>query len=125
MSSEEEKGNEEIPTFLIREICAKLGEVQSFVERYHPNTAVASCSINIFNDNVVRHFRNILKLRQKQITLDNFLERQRPSGSEAESDGAKRLTCNQRIVVTLVICTLRPCSNFCSFRVPFLALTAV
>ena len=30
------------------------------------------------------------KRRQKQITLDNFLVRQRPSGSEAESGGAKR-----------------------------------
>jgi len=30
------------------------------------------------------------KRRQKQITLDNFLVRQRPSGSEADSNGAKR-----------------------------------
>ena len=30
------------------------------------------------------------KRRQKQITLDNFLLRQRPSGSEGESYGAKR-----------------------------------
>jgi len=30
------------------------------------------------------------KRRQKQITLDNFLVRQRNSGSEAESSGAKR-----------------------------------
>jgi len=30
------------------------------------------------------------KRRQKQITLDNFLLRKRPSGSEAESSGAKR-----------------------------------
>jgi len=74
----------------IREICAKWGEVQSFVERYHPDKAVASRSINIFNDNAIRHFRNILKHTQKQITLDNFLVRQRPSGSEAESSGAKR-----------------------------------
>jgi len=51
----------------------KWGEVQSFVERYHPNKAVASRSINIFNDNVMCHFRNILKRRQKQITMDNFL----------------------------------------------------
>ena len=34
MSSEE--GREDVPTSLIREICAKWGEVQSFVERYHP-----------------------------------------------------------------------------------------
>ena len=90
MSSEEEEGREDIPTPLIREICAKWGEVQSFVERYHPDKAVASRGINIFNDNAVCHFRNILERRQKQITLDNFLVRQRPSGSEAESSGAKR-----------------------------------
>jgi len=30
------------------------------------------------------------KRRQKQITLDNFLARQRLSGSEGESSGAKR-----------------------------------
>jgi len=30
------------------------------------------------------------KRRQKQITLDNFLVRQRLTGSEAESSGAKR-----------------------------------
>jgi len=52
--------------------------------------AVASRSINIFNDNAMYHFRNILKRRQKQITMDSFLVRQRPSGSEAESGGAKR-----------------------------------
>ena len=34
--------------------------------------------------------RKSSKRRQKQITLDNFLVRQRPSGSEAESSGAKR-----------------------------------
>ena len=87
---EEEAGREDVPTSLIREICAKWGEVQSFVEWYHPDKAVASRSINIFNDNAMCHFRNILKRRQKQITMDNFLVRQRPSGSEAESSGAKR-----------------------------------
>ena len=44
----------------------------------------------IFNDNAMCHFRNILKHRQKQITMDNFLVRQRPSRSEAQSRGAKR-----------------------------------
>ena len=71
-------------------ICAKWGEVQSFVGRYHRDKAVASRSINIFNGNAMCHFRNILKRRQKQITMDKFLVRQRPSGSEAESIGAKR-----------------------------------
>jgi len=35
ISSEEEEEREDVPTSLIREICAKWGEVQSFVERYH------------------------------------------------------------------------------------------
>ena len=60
------------------------------MERYHPDKAVASRSINMFNDNAMCHFRNILKRRQKQITLDNFLVRQRANGSEAELSGAKR-----------------------------------
>jgi len=34
--------------------------------------------------------RKLSKRRKKQITLDNFLVRQRPSWSEAESSGAKR-----------------------------------
>jgi hypothetical protein len=44
MSSEEEEGREDAPAFLIHEICAKWSEVQSFVEPYHPNTAVSSRS---------------------------------------------------------------------------------
>jgi len=81
MSSEE--GREDVPTSLIHDICAKWGEVQIFVEQYHPDKAVASRSINIFNDNAMCHFRNILK-RRKKVTLDSFSVRQRPSGSEAK-----------------------------------------
>ena len=55
ISSEEEEGREDVPTSLIREICAKWGEVQSFVEWYHPDKAVASRSIKIFNDNAMCH----------------------------------------------------------------------
>ena len=88
MPSEEEEGRDYFPTSLIREFCANWGEVQRFVERYHPDKAVASRTINISNDNAMRHFRHILKPRKKQITLEKVLVRQRPSGSEAESSGA-------------------------------------
>jgi hypothetical protein len=64
--------------------------VQSFVERYHPDKAVTNRIINLFNDNAMSHFRNILKRRQKQISLDRILVRQGPSESQAESSGAKR-----------------------------------
>ena len=89
-SSDEEEEREYVPSSLISEICAKWGEVQGFVERYHPNKAVAGRCINIFNDNAMSHFRNILKRKQKQILSDKVLVRQKPSESEAESSGAKR-----------------------------------
>jgi hypothetical protein len=38
MSSEEEEGGEDVPTSFIRDVCAKWGEVERFVERYHPDT---------------------------------------------------------------------------------------
>jgi hypothetical protein len=66
MSSEEETGREgDVPTSFIGEICAKWGEVQSFVERCHPDTAVASFSMNVCDDNAKSRFRNILKRRKK------------------------------------------------------------
>jgi hypothetical protein len=40
--------------------------VQKFVEKHHPNTAVAVQAMNIFNENAMSHFREILKRRQKQ-----------------------------------------------------------
>jgi len=53
MSPGEEEGREYFPTSLIREICAKWGKVQRFVERYHPDKAVTSRTINISNDNAM------------------------------------------------------------------------
>lgn len=99
-SSEEEEGREDVPSPLIQEICAKWCEVQSFVERYHPDKAVAIHSIKIFNDNAMSHFRNIIKDRLKQITLDKYLVRQSTSESQAESNGAKRKRRSPRKTVT-------------------------
>jgi hypothetical protein len=65
MSSDEEEGSKDVSSSLIHEICAKWGEVQSFMERCHPHKAVASSSINIFTDNTMFHFRYILKRRKK------------------------------------------------------------
>ncbi|KAK1345523.1 hypothetical protein QTO34_007981, partial [Cnephaeus nilssonii] len=50
----------------------------SFIEKYHPDKAVANHAIYLFYDNAVSHFRQVLKCRQKQTSLDRFLVRQRP-----------------------------------------------
>ena len=54
-------------------LCKMWETVQNFVEKHHPNKAVAVRAMNIFNDNAMSHFREILKRRQKQQSLDRFL----------------------------------------------------
>ena len=48
-------------TIVIKDMCAKWSELQSFVEKYHPNKAVASRVCNMFNDNALSHFRHIVQ----------------------------------------------------------------
>ncbi|KAK1346620.1 hypothetical protein QTO34_000479 [Cnephaeus nilssonii] len=64
----------------------KLGESQSFIKKYHPDKEVANC-VNSFNDNAVFHFRQVLKCRQKQTSLDSFLVIQRPTEAEGGTPG--------------------------------------
>jgi len=47
--------------------------MQNFVEKHHPNKAVAVRAMNLFNDNAMSHFYKILKRRQKQVSFDRFL----------------------------------------------------
>jgi hypothetical protein len=53
-------------------------ETQSLVEKWHPSIAVANRSINLFNDNVMQHFRK--KNKQNQMALDRFLSKEKSSG---------------------------------------------
>lgn len=57
----------------IREMLKAWESVASFIENHHPNEAVATRAINFFNDNAVSPFHQILKRRQKQLSLDSFL----------------------------------------------------
>ena len=47
--------------------------VQDFVEKHHPNKAVAVRARNLLNDNAMPHLGEILRRRQKQVSLDKFL----------------------------------------------------
>ena len=75
MSAEEEekKAEESLTSNEIREMCKMWETVQNFVEKHHPNKAVVVWAINLFNDNAMSHFCEILKRRQKQVSLDRFL----------------------------------------------------
>ncbi|XP_033011520.1 tigger transposable element-derived protein 1-like [Lacerta agilis] len=85
-----EESREIVSTALIKEMCAKWAEVQSFVEKYHPDKAAVSHATNTFNDNAISHFRQILKHRQKQISTGKKLVRKRISGSEPGVSGVKK-----------------------------------
>lgn len=67
MSSEEDAGRQDASTSLIKDMCSKWNELYSFVELYHPDKAIASRAINAFNDDVMSHFRKVLKRRQNKL----------------------------------------------------------
>ncbi|PNF19234.1 hypothetical protein B7P43_G08212 [Cryptotermes secundus] len=56
-----------------REMVKAWETVASYIEKHRPNKAVAMRTTNLFNDNAVSHFHQILKRRQKQMSLDIFI----------------------------------------------------
>ncbi|XP_053648174.2 tigger transposable element-derived protein 1 [Cherax quadricarinatus] len=88
-----EEGREKLkklPTSKIKEICAKWLEVQTFMDENHPHTAIASRAGDYYTDNVVKHFRQVIKEREVQATMDRYLVRKKSSDSEAGPSGIKR-----------------------------------
>ncbi|PNF33870.1 hypothetical protein B7P43_G07233 [Cryptotermes secundus] len=78
LSEEEEEEEEEVTakqqsSGAIKEMLKAWEIVASYIEKHHPNKAVAMRATNLFNDNAVSHFHQILKRRQKQMSLDSFL----------------------------------------------------
>ncbi|UYV83402.1 hypothetical protein LAZ67_23000901 [Cordylochernes scorpioides] len=71
-SGEEEDENSlgSLSSDQIREICKMWETVQLFVAKHHPNKPAALRATDQFNDNAMSHFREILKKRQKQQSLD-------------------------------------------------------
>ncbi|GFT69036.1 hypothetical protein NPIL_138181 [Nephila pilipes] len=74
LGTEEEVEPEEKLTS--REISAILGkwqEVSDFVEKRHPEKLYTGRASALFEDRCLTFFRNILKRRQKQTSLDRYL----------------------------------------------------
>ena len=64
-------------------------EFQSLATRWHPNKAEMNRLCALVEDKCLNHFKNILKKREFQSTLDRFLtslaKRQRPATEEEEN----------------------------------------
>lgn len=48
-------------------------KIANFINWKHPEKIAIGCVAALFNDTVLKHFRNILKERKKQTSLDRFL----------------------------------------------------
>ena len=70
LSAEEEdkKAEESLTSNEIREMCTMWETVQNFVEKNHPNKAVAVWVTNLFNDNAMSHFRKPSKGAKASVT---------------------------------------------------------
>jgi len=89
-SGSEEEEIEEAPTSLIKEIIAKWMDVKNFAEKYHHNKAQTSRNSIVWEDQTMSHFRNILRRRQKQSSLDRFLVKVKLGEPQPESSREKR-----------------------------------
>ncbi|XP_069161518.1 tigger transposable element-derived protein 1-like [Procambarus clarkii] len=63
-SGEEEVCEDAIPSSEIRDVLGMFEKVTAFAEKHHPDKAVTTRCVNLFNDNVLSRFRDILKRRQ-------------------------------------------------------------
>ncbi|UYV64177.1 K02A2.6-like [Cordylochernes scorpioides] len=84
----EESEEEVISTSEIKEILGMWERVSQFVEKKHPEKVATGRASDLFNDTCLTHFRNILRGRKKQTSLDMFFSK-RPTG-ESEKNVAKK-----------------------------------
>jgi hypothetical protein len=75
-----------------------VGSSAKICRKHHPSKAVAVRAMNLFNDNAMSYFREILERRQKQVSLDRFLvkvarkEKESTDSSDSVSGNESRPT---------------------------------
>ncbi|GFS88846.1 hypothetical protein NPIL_261561 [Nephila pilipes] len=75
----------------ISDILGKWQEVSDFVEKRHPEKLSKGRASALFYDKCLTFFRNILKRRQKQTSLDRYLVKvSRSESQESEAKKARR-----------------------------------
>ncbi|GFU02620.1 HTH CENPB-type domain-containing protein [Nephila pilipes] len=66
------KQKESISTSEIKEILGMWERISQFVEKKQPEKVATGRASDLFNDTCLTHFRNILRGRKKQTSLDMF-----------------------------------------------------
>ena len=95
---EKKKEIMQISSSEIKETLKKWTELQIFVLKTHPDREKANRCIHLLNDDVMSYYRTVLKKKQKQTTLDQFLvpKMLRPSDPEAGPSGLQTLPRRER-----------------------------
>ena len=84
---EDEEEAEVLPSAEIRDILRQFHNVVDYVEKNHPEKVMTSRVIAHFDDVCMTHFRNIVKSRQRQSSLDRFFKkREAPATAESEPE---------------------------------------
>jgi RNA polymerase-binding transcription factor DksA len=97
ISSEEEENKTEtsLSSNETREVSKMWETVQKIVEKHHPSKAVAVITMNLFNDNAMSYFREILKRGQKQLSLDKFLVKDTQKEKESTDSSSDSVSDNE------------------------------
>ncbi|GFR12404.1 tigger transposable element-derived protein 1-like protein [Trichonephila clavata] len=83
-NEEQQSNNQPIPTADIKNILVKWKAVQEFTNAHYPDSAEANRINDLYSDTLVRYFRQMLKKREKQTTLDRFFTA--PSAKKRKMD---------------------------------------
>ena len=88
---EEEEEEHKLSTAEIKDMLSSWEKVRNILQTHHPNKMNVVRSVNLLEENAVNHFRDVLKMRQKQVKIDRFFVKMPKRGSSAdESSSAKR-----------------------------------
>ena len=71
-SGDEEEPQEPISTAEIRNVLEMWEQVSQFVEKKHPEKVSTGRAAVLYNDTCLTHFRNIVKGRQKQASIQKY-----------------------------------------------------
>jgi hypothetical protein len=89
MMSIELKREQVISTRDIKEILGMWEKVVKFVDKNHPEKVATGRASELFNETCLTHFRNILKGRKKQTSLDSFFKRSAGENEQSVTKKAK------------------------------------
>ncbi|XP_035209765.1 tigger transposable element-derived protein 1-like [Stegodyphus dumicola] len=89
-SSVEEEVEVALTSTEIREAIAWFENLNSFIETKHPEKMRTARAMDNVNDICMSHFRNILRSRQKQASLDRYFSKRNAPESEEASVSSKK-----------------------------------